>query len=147
MSERLYLIIISIIDLVCVCCSVPLLKNLPSNKIAKIADVLEMVSKVAAILSPMHPELTCITVTVDWIGSNTCTYLLLTTTVDQLVNAAFCDTENVHRWFTLNGLTLNPDESEAIVVGTGVRSRRYSTTSSISPAALTSLYLKVSAVW
>jgi len=29
----------------CICCSVPLLKNLPTNKIAKIADVLEMVSK------------------------------------------------------------------------------------------------------
>ena len=30
----------------------------------------------------------------------------------------------VHRWFTLNGLALNPDKSEAIVVGTGARQRR-----------------------
>ena len=30
----------------------------------------------------------------------------------------------VHRWFTLNGLALNPDKSEAIVVGTGARHRR-----------------------
>ena len=30
----------------------------------------------------------------------------------------------VHRWFTLNGLALNPGKSEAIVVGTGARHRR-----------------------
>ena len=30
----------------------------------------------------------------------------------------------VHRWFTLNGLSLNPDKSEAIVVGTGARQRQ-----------------------
>ncbi len=30
----------------------------------------------------------------------------------------------VHRWFTLNGLSLNPDKSEAIVVGTGARHRQ-----------------------
>ena len=30
----------------------------------------------------------------------------------------------VHRWFTINGLALNPDKSEAIVVGTGARQRR-----------------------
>ena len=30
----------------------------------------------------------------------------------------------VHWWFTLNGLALNPDKSEAIVVGTGARQRR-----------------------
>ena len=30
----------------------------------------------------------------------------------------------VHRWFTLNGLALNPDKSEAIVVGTGARHKR-----------------------
>jgi hypothetical protein len=30
----------------------------------------------------------------------------------------------VHRWFTLNGLSLNPSKSEAIVVGTGARQRR-----------------------
>ena len=30
----------------------------------------------------------------------------------------------VHRWFTLNGLALNPDKSEAIVVGTGARQSR-----------------------
>jgi hypothetical protein len=29
----------------------------------------------------------------------------------------------VHQWFTLNGLSLNPDKSEAIVVGTGARHR------------------------
>src|SRR5258706_264474 len=29
----------------------------------------------------------------------------------------------VHRWFTLNGLSLNPEKSEAIVVGTGARQR------------------------
>ena len=27
----------------------------------------------------------------------------------------------VHRWFALNGLALNPNKSEAIVVGTGAR--------------------------
>jgi len=28
--------------------------------------------------------------------------------------------ESVHLWFTLNGLSLNPDNSEVIVIGTGV---------------------------
>ena len=30
----------------------------------------------------------------------------------------------VHRWFTENGLALNPDKSEAIVIGTGARIRQ-----------------------
>ena len=30
----------------------------------------------------------------------------------------------VHRWFTENGLALNPDKSEAIVIGTGARTRQ-----------------------
>lgn len=30
----------------------------------------------------------------------------------------------VHRWFTINGLSLNPDKSEAIVVATGARHRQ-----------------------
>lgn len=29
----------------------------------------------------------------------------------------------VHRWFTANGLSLNPDKSEAIIIGTGARQR------------------------
>jgi len=29
----------------------------------------------------------------------------------------------VHWWFTLNGLSLNPDKSEAIIIGTGARQR------------------------
>ena len=28
---------------------------------------------------------------------------------------------SVHWWFTLNGLSLNPDKSEAIIIGTGAR--------------------------
>jgi len=31
--------------------------------------------------------------------------------------------ETVHWWFTLNGLSLNPDKSEAIIIGTGARQR------------------------
>jgi len=31
--------------------------------------------------------------------------------------------ESVHWWFTLNGLSLNPDKSEAIIIGTGARQR------------------------
>jgi len=31
--------------------------------------------------------------------------------------------ESVHWWFTLNGLSLNPDKSEAIINGTGARQR------------------------
>ena len=38
----------------------------------------------------------------------------------------------VHHWFTLNGLALNPDKSEAIVVGTGARRRQEGTISSVS---------------
>lgn len=33
-----------------------------------------------------------------------------------------CCTE-VYNWFLLNGLSLNPDKSEAIVIGTGARQR------------------------
>jgi Reverse transcriptase (RNA-dependent DNA polymerase) len=38
----------------------------------------------------------------------------------------------VHRWFTLNGLSLNPDKSEAIVVGTAARQRRAGEISTIT---------------
>ena len=31
--------------------------------------------------------------------------------------------ETVHNWFSLNGLSLNPTKSEAIVIGTGARLR------------------------
>jgi len=31
--------------------------------------------------------------------------------------------ESVHWWFTLNSLSLNPEKSEAIIIGTGVRQR------------------------
>jgi len=31
--------------------------------------------------------------------------------------------ESAHWWFTLNGLSLNPDKSEAIIIGTGARQR------------------------
>ena len=31
--------------------------------------------------------------------------------------------ETVHKWFSLNGLSLNPTKSEAIVIGTGARQR------------------------
>jgi len=31
--------------------------------------------------------------------------------------------ESVHWWFTLNGLSLNPDKSETIIIGTGARQR------------------------
>ena len=40
--------------------------------------------------------------------------------------------EAVHRWFILNGLSLNPDKSEAIVVGTAARQRREGETSTIA---------------
>ena len=40
---------------------------------------------------------------------------------------AFCSLtdcfNSVHWWFTLNGLSLNPDKSEAIIIGTGARQR------------------------
>jgi len=35
--------------------------------------------------------------------------------------------ESVHWWFTLNGLSLNPDKFEAIIIGTGARQRSEST--------------------
>ena len=38
----------------------------------------------------------------------------------------------VHRWFSLNGLSLNPDKSEAIVVGTGARRRQEGAIGSVS---------------
>ena len=47
----------------------------------------------------------------------------------------------VHRWLTLNGLALNPDKSEAIVVDSGARSRQESTISSVSLPYLTLPYL------
>jgi len=34
--------------------------------------------------------------------------------------------ESVPWWFTLNGSSLNPDKSEAIIIGTGARQRRES---------------------
>ena len=38
----------------------------------------------------------------------------------------------VHRWFALNGRALNPDKSEAIVVGTGARRRQEGAIGSVS---------------
>jgi hypothetical protein len=38
----------------------------------------------------------------------------------------------IHRWLTLNGLSLNLDKSEAIVVGTAARQRRAGETSTIA---------------
>ena len=40
----------------------------------------------------------------------------------------------LHSWFCYNGLTLNPDKSEAIVFGTNQRSRSLSITSTVSVA-------------
>jgi len=38
----------------------------------------------------------------------------------------------VHRWFAFNGFALNPDKSEAIVVGTGSRRRQEGAIGSVS---------------
>ena len=40
--------------------------------------------------------------------------------------------EAVHKWFDMNGLTLNPDKSEAIVFGTSARHRVECSTDVIS---------------
>jgi len=38
----------------------------------------------------------------------------------------------VDHWFTQNGLALNPDKSEAIIIGTGARRRQEGSISSVS---------------
>lgn len=40
----------------------------------------------------------------------------------------------VHRWFLLNGLSLNPDKSEVIVIGTGARQRSEGSLDAVSVA-------------
>jgi hypothetical protein len=46
-----------------------------------------------------------------------------------MINDCF---DAVHRWFMLNSLSLNPDKSKAIVIGTAARQRQAGETSTIA---------------
>ena len=41
----------------------------------------------------------------------------------------------LHRWFTENGLALNPDKSEAMLVSTGQRAKEFSSLRTVSEPA------------
>ena len=50
-------------------------------------------------------------------------YIALNHNDDRAMSSLSDCFRKVHNWFSLNGLSLNPDKSEAIVIGTGTRQR------------------------
>jgi len=67
------------------------------------------------------------------------TQLYIALTTDNALGCINDCFQSVHRWLDANGLRLNPDKTEAIVIGTKVRNHK-STTSQSPPALLFRLH-------